>query len=105
MTQKREALPFGAAGLGDLSLLAGFDNRESTPNHQNKQEPSAAARADLQREYVECLRIASILASHAADNAELRFDLAGEHDLHAALAHFREGAKAYRELLRAGGKP
>jgi hypothetical protein len=96
--------PPGEAGLANRSLLGGFDNREQTPNPEEKQAPSAAvagAIIDLQREFVvEALRIASVLASHAADNAELGFDLVGEYELRAALAHFREGAKTYRELLQ-----
>jgi hypothetical protein len=107
MPQKNETPP-GEAGLAtNTSLLGGFDNREQTPNSKEKQAPSAVAGAiiDLKREYVvECLRIASILASHAADSAELGFDLVGEHELHAALSHFREGARVYRELLQGGGR-
>jgi hypothetical protein len=61
----------------------------------------AGAIADLKRQYVvECLRIASVLAGHAADSAELGFDLIGEHELRTALSHFREGARTYRELLQ-----
>jgi len=94
---------------GDLSnCVRAFDAPINTKFAPGKQAPSAAvagAIADLQREYVvECLRIASVLAGHAADDAELGFDLIGEADLHAALAHFREGARAYRELLQAGGR-
>jgi len=96
-----------AAGSGISNCGKAFDSPEPTKSASQKQAPSAAVAAairDLQREYaVECLRIASILAGHAADDAELGFDLIGEADLRAALAHFREGARAYRELLQARG--
>jgi hypothetical protein len=108
MPPKSETPLLQEAGLANRSLLGGFDNREQTPNPEEKQAPSAAvagAIADLQREYiVECLRIASVLAGHAADSIELNFDLIGEHELRAALSHFREGSRAYRELLQAGGR-
>jgi hypothetical protein len=82
-----------------------FPLPQTAPKTQAPSPAVAGAIRDLQREYaVECLRIASILAGHAADNAELGFDLIGETDLRAALAHFREGARAYRELLQAGGQ-
>jgi len=87
-----------------LLLGSGDQNSKSQIAEQAPSAAVAAACHDLKREYVvECLRIASILASHAADSAELGFDLVGEHELHAALSHFREGARVYRELLQREG--
>ena len=100
---KRTPATRGAAGASENVSLGNehFQLDQGTPRNQVNSAAVAAARADLQREFVvEALRIASVLASHAADNAELGFDLVGEHELRAALAHFREGAKTYRELLQ-----
>lgn len=106
-SQMQTPVAGGAAGASENVSLGNehFQLDQGAPRNQVNSAAVAAARADLQREFViEALRIASVLASHAADNAELGFDLVGEHELRAALAHFREGSRVYRELLAGGRK-
>jgi hypothetical protein len=94
----------GATGASENVSLGNdhFQLDQGALRNQVNSAAVAAARADLQRECVsECLRIASVLAGYAADSVELHFDLLGEHELKAALSHFREGSRVYRELLQA----
>ncbi len=102
MPQTCETPPLGAAGLGDSAFPGGNSNSDIARNPAAVQ----AAFVSLTREFIaECLRIASVKASHGADNIELGDDLNAARDIDIAIQNLREGAKAFRELQAIGRAP
>jgi hypothetical protein len=85
-------------GLQKASFPGGIDGPASKTIAANSQ----AAFMGLRREFAcEALRIAAVKALHAADDIEIGDDYAAERELGVAVAHMREGAKAFRELQAA----
>ena len=90
-------------GSGRRSLLGS----ENTPLSTQKSTHVQEAIAGLQREFIsECLRIASLKASHGADNVDIGDDLNTKRDIRIAVENLREAARAFRELgLLKEGEP
>jgi hypothetical protein len=59
---------------------------------------------DARRDFIaECLRIASIKASHGADNILIGDDLNTERDIRLAIENLREAARSFREIKPEAG--
>jgi hypothetical protein len=70
--------------------------------HSHKSPHVQQTISALQREFVcECLRIAAIKASHAADDLEIGDDTAAERELAVAVQNMREAASGFRLLQQA----
>ncbi len=96
MTERHESPPaLDADGLSGKAI----PGRNCTPETSKRPARVQEAIAALKREFVaECLRIAAIKASHAADNVEIGDDLCAERDIRLAVENVREAARAFREL-------
>jgi hypothetical protein len=74
---------------------AAFDDPQTTKLAPKKQ----AAIADLQREFIaECLRIAALKATHAADDIEIGDDACAGRSIRIAILNMREAATGFRQL-------
>jgi hypothetical protein len=88
------------AGRQENAMLGSSQISDTaTPHAFQLLSPAAqAAIADLQCEFIaECLRIAAVKASHAADNILLADDLNAERDIRIAIENIREAARSFRE--------
>jgi hypothetical protein len=74
---------------------AAFDDPQTTKLAPKKQE----AIADLQRQFIsECLRIAALKATHAADDIEIGDDACAGRSIRIAILNMREAATGFRQL-------
>lgn len=93
-------------GIGTAAPGLSSDDRTDTPENNptnNNLQAVAAAKRDLLRDYAcEAGLIASTFAQHFAEQLQLGSPLAAESSMRAAIGHFREASRAFREWQ---GKP